>query len=70
FAPFGRVVEGMEVVDRLYSGYGESAGGGMRGGKQGKIIAGGNTHLDTEYPLLDRLNRATVLPVDDTNSNP
>ncbi len=70
FAPFGRVVEGMEVVDRLYSGYGESAGGGMRGGKQGKIIAGGNAHLDEEYPLLDRLNRATVLAVNDTTTDP
>ena len=42
FAPVGRVVEGMEVVDRLYAGYGEEAGGGMRGGKQGKIFAGGD----------------------------
>ncbi|MDQ6809706.1 MAG: peptidylprolyl isomerase [Verrucomicrobiota bacterium] len=30
FAPIGRVVEGMEVVDKLYSGYGEETGGGMR----------------------------------------
>jgi homoserine O-acetyltransferase len=70
FAPFGRVVEGMEVVERLYSGYDESAGGGMRGGKQGQIIAGGNTHLDSEFPLLDRLTRATVLTDADADSDP
>jgi len=60
FAPVGRVVEGMEVIDRLYAGYGEAAGGGMRGGKQGAIFEGGNAYLDREFPLLDRLLRATV----------
>src|ERR1051326_1693260 len=61
FAPVGRVVEGMGVVDQLYAGYGEEAGGGMRGGKQGKIFAGGNAYLDREFPKLDRLLRASVL---------
>ena len=61
FAPVAVVVEGMDVVDRLYSGYGESAGGGMRGGKQGPIFEGGNAWLDREYPRLDRLLRARVI---------
>ena len=61
FAPVGVVVEGMDVVDRLYSGYGESAGGGMRGGRQGAIFAGGNAFLDRAYPKLDRLIRARVV---------
>jgi homoserine O-acetyltransferase len=60
FAPVG-VVEGMDAVDHLYSGYGESAGGGMRGGKQGEIFAGGNAFLDRAYPKLDRLIRARVV---------
>ena len=65
FAPIGRIVEGMEeVVDSLYAGYDESAGGGMRGGQQGKIIAGGNRHLDAEFPDLDQLIRATVVRPD------
>ena len=51
----------MEVVDQLYSGYGESAGGGMRAGKQGRIFEGGNTHLDKEFPKLDKLLSAVVL---------
>jgi peptidyl-prolyl cis-trans isomerase A (cyclophilin A) len=61
FAPIARVVEGMEVVDRLYAGYGEDPGGGMRGGRQGKIFAGGNAYLDREFPRLDRLFRATIV---------
>jgi homoserine O-acetyltransferase len=61
FAPIGRVTSGMDVVDRLYSGYGEGAGGGVRGGKQGKILEGGNAWLDASFPKLDRLLRARIL---------
>lgn len=60
FAPLGEVIEGMEVVDRLYAGYDEGAGGGMRGGKQGKIFDEGNAHLDREFPKLSRLERAVL----------
>jgi homoserine O-acetyltransferase len=60
FAPLGTVVDGMDVVDRLYEGYGETAGGGMRGGRQGRIFAEGNTHLDRDFPKLDKLLRATI----------
>lgn len=60
FAPIGRVVDGMDVVDLLYSGYGENSGGGMRAGKQGRMFAEGNAHLDREFPKLDRLIRVTV----------
>lgn len=61
FAPVGVVVAGMDVVDRLYAGYGENAGGGMRGGKQAPIFASGNAWLDANYPKLDRLIRARVV---------
>jgi len=61
FAPLGLVVEGMEIVEKLYAGYDESAGGGMRGGKQGKILSGGNGHLDKEFPKLDRLLKAIII---------
>ncbi len=60
FVPFGEVIEGMDVVDRLYAGYGERAGGGMRGGNQGRIVTEGNAHLDAEFPLLDRIHRAVI----------
>ncbi|HMG33414.1 MAG TPA: peptidylprolyl isomerase [Blastocatellia bacterium] len=60
FAPMGKVVQGMEVVDKLYSGYDETAGGGMRGGKQGPVFEGGNAYLDKAFPKLDRLVRSTA----------
>ena len=61
FAPIGSVVRGMDVVDRLNSEYGETAGGGMRGGKQGPVFEGGNDYLDRNYPRLDHLIRATIV---------
>ncbi len=61
FAPFGRVVEGMDVVDALYSGYGERSGGGMRAGHQDKLFDEGNSYLDREFPQLDRLIRAQIV---------
>jgi cyclophilin family peptidyl-prolyl cis-trans isomerase len=62
FAPFGKVIEGMDVVDILYSAYGETSGGGMRGGKQAKLFEEGNAWLDREFPSLDRLLSARILP--------
>lgn len=62
FSPVGRVVEGMDVVDHVYSGYGEDAGGGLRLGKQQRMLEEGNKHLDADFPKLDKLVRATVIP--------
>jgi peptidyl-prolyl cis-trans isomerase A (cyclophilin A) len=61
FAPFGKVVEGMEVVEKLYSGYGEKSGGGMRAGKQDRMFEEGNAWLDREFPRVDKLIRARVV---------
>ncbi|HWY45896.1 MAG TPA: peptidylprolyl isomerase [Bryobacteraceae bacterium] len=61
FAPFGLVIEGMDVVDKLYSGYGERSGSGMRAGKQARLFEEGNAYLDREFPLLDRLIRARII---------
>jgi cyclophilin family peptidyl-prolyl cis-trans isomerase len=60
FAPFGVITSGMDVVDRLYSGYGETAGGGMRAGHQDALFAGGNAYLDRHFPRLDSIKRARV----------
>jgi cyclophilin family peptidyl-prolyl cis-trans isomerase len=61
FAPFGKVVRGMDVADRLYARYDESAGGGVRGGKQGAIEAGGNEYLERNFPRLDYIKRAVIV---------
>lgn len=60
FAPFGRVVEGMKVVDSLYSGYGEGAPKG-RGPSQGEIARQGNAYLKAGFPELDAITRASLL---------
>lgn len=62
FVPFGEVVEGMAVADALNSEYGETAGGGIRAGKQQPLFDGGNAFLDRAFPRLDRLLHASVLP--------
>jgi peptidyl-prolyl cis-trans isomerase A (cyclophilin A) len=61
FAPFGQVVEGMDVVEKLYGGYGEHSGGGMRAGHQDQMFEDGNSYLDREYPELDKLIRARIV---------
>ena len=60
FAPFGKVVEGMTVVDQLYKGYGEGAprGGGPR---QDLVQSQGNTYLRAEFPKLDFIKRASLV---------
>jgi peptidyl-prolyl cis-trans isomerase A (cyclophilin A) len=62
FVPLGRVVSGMDVADALNSEYGESSGSGIRAGRQQPLFADGNAYLDREFPRLDRLVRAVVLP--------
>ncbi len=60
FAPFGEVVQGMEVVDSLYKGYGESAPAG-RGPLQGRIQNEGNTYLKKDFPELDYIKGASLV---------
>ena len=61
FAPFARVVEGMDVVDKLYATYGEvqSLGGG--GPDPQKIEGMGEEYLERNYPRLDKIVRASVV---------
>ena len=59
FAPFGQVVEGMEIVDSLYGGYGDG-GPGKAGPNQGQIQAEGNAYLNKSFPKLDFIKKATI----------
>lgn len=56
FAPFGEVVAGMDVVDKIYPGYGEQP-------DQGLITAQGNAYLSKNFPKIDRIKFARVIPV-------
>ena len=60
FVPFAKVIEGMDVADALFSGYGEQAGGGIRAGKQDPVFTGGNEFLKREFPRLDYILKATI----------
>ncbi len=59
FTPFGKVVSGMDVVDSLYSGYGEGAPQG-NGPDQGRLQADGNAYLRAQYPQLDYIKTARL----------
>jgi peptidyl-prolyl cis-trans isomerase A (cyclophilin A) len=60
FSPFGKVVSGMDVVDSLYSGYGEGAPNG-EGPDQGRLQAYGNAYLQKSFPKLDYIKTATIV---------
>jgi homoserine O-acetyltransferase len=61
FVPFGKVIAGMEVADALNAEYGESAGGGIRRGKQDPMFEGGNRYFEERFPHLDFIKRAVVI---------
>jgi len=55
FAPFGSVVEGMDVVDKIYPGYRESP-------RQDLITDQGDAYLKANFPRIDKIKLAQVLP--------
>lgn len=61
FVPFARVIKGMDIVDALYSGYGEKAGGGIRAGRQDSIFAGGNAYWKERFPHLDYIKKSKII---------
>jgi len=61
FAPFGKVVSGMDVVDKLYAGYGEGAPNGQ-GPNQNRIQTEGNAYLTQSFPRLDHVTKASIVP--------
>ena len=59
FSPFGEVTKGMDVVDKIYNGYGEGAPRG-KGPDQGRVQAEGNAYLAKDFPKLDYIKTATI----------
>ncbi|MCC7002298.1 MAG: peptidylprolyl isomerase [Gemmatimonadaceae bacterium] len=60
FAPVGEVVRGMDVVDQLYTGYGEGAPAG-KGPSQQAMSQEGEALLARDFPLLDQIKTARVV---------
>jgi len=60
FSPLGEVIEGMEVVDQIHSGYGDSPPRGV-GPSQGRLQAEGNAYLIEEFAELDYIERAEIV---------
>jgi peptidyl-prolyl cis-trans isomerase A (cyclophilin A) len=56
FSPFGKVTNGMSVVDKLYSGYGEQPTS-----TQPQIAAQGNAFLRSRFPKLDAIVTARLV---------
>jgi len=54
FPPFGKVSKGMEVVDKIYSGYGEQP-------SQMEITMQGNKYLNANWPKLTTIKKATLV---------
>ncbi|HUI58187.1 MAG TPA: peptidylprolyl isomerase [Bryobacteraceae bacterium] len=57
FTAFGEVTEGMDIVQGLYSGYGEMP-------EQGRIQTQGKAYLDKSFPKLDSVKSAAILPAE------
>jgi cyclophilin family peptidyl-prolyl cis-trans isomerase len=54
FAPFGKVIKGMDVADSIFAGYRELP-------DQGQIQERGNAYLKEEFPKLDFIQKATIV---------
>ncbi len=66
FVPFGEVIDGMDVVENLWSSYGEVAPRGT-GPDPTRAMREGEAYFERDFPRLDKIARTTVLlpPFDD-----
>ena len=55
FAPFGSVIDGMDVVDKIYSGYRESP-------RQDLITSQGDAYIKANFPKIDKIKLAKIVP--------
>lgn len=61
FTPFGEIVQGMENIEQIYMGYGDGPPHGQ-GPDQEAISQNGNAYLRQNYPKLDYIKSATIIP--------
>ena len=55
FAPFGEVIEGMDVAEKFYSGYGGNP-------DQDALQKMGKAYTDKSMPKVDLIKTATIVP--------
>jgi peptidyl-prolyl cis-trans isomerase A (cyclophilin A) len=55
FAPFGEVIEGMDVAEKFYSGYGGTP-------DQGALQQLGKSWIDKNMPKVDSIKTAVIVP--------
>jgi peptidyl-prolyl cis-trans isomerase A (cyclophilin A) len=55
FAPFGEITDGMDVVDKIYAGYGEQP-------SQDLITQQGDVYISKNFPKIDKIKFARVVP--------
>jgi len=61
FSSFGKVTEGMDVVDKINGEYGDGPPYGS-GPNQGRVQGEGNAYLKKDFPNLDYIKSATIVP--------
>ncbi|MGA8030292.1 MAG: peptidylprolyl isomerase [Bryobacteraceae bacterium] len=61
FTPFGEVIQGMDNVENIYTGYGDAAPSGS-GPNQDAIAENGTPYLEEHFPKLDYIKTAKVVP--------
>ncbi len=54
FAPLGKVVQGMDVVEKIYAGYRQTP-------NQGLIQTQGNAYLKSSFPKMDFITKAAIV---------
>ena len=62
FSPFGKVIAGMNVVDKINGEYGDLPQMGGHGPDAGRIDSEGNAYLKKDFPNLDYIKSATIIP--------
>lgn len=58
FSPFAEITKGMDVVDAIYTGYGEQP-------DQNAISMKGNTYLKQEFPKLSYIKSASIVKLEE-----
>ncbi len=57
FAPFGEVVAGIDVVNQIYTGYGEPPS------MQAEYSSQGAPYIERNYPRMDKIVKASIIAV-------